>query len=150
MKIELKNVKYAAFNSQETDCFEATIYLDGKRACRVSNEGHGGPHLFESLAVQQQIDAYAKTLPEIDVSYLYSDGAHHTMAQDAELLISGLVERWLQKKQCANKVMYRAPGQTYGEDQWHVVKGNFTPEIRASLVAKHGEGTDFFNDQFVD
>lgn len=104
MKIELKNVKYSAFNSEETDCFEATIYLDGKRACRVSNSGHGGPHLFESLAVQKQIDKYAKTLPEIDVSYLYADGERHTMEQDAELLISGLVERWLQKKQCANKM----------------------------------------------
>lgn len=121
MKIELKNVKYSAFNSEETDCFEATIYLDGKRACRVSNEGRGGPHLFESLAVQKQIDAYAKTLPEIDVSYLYADGERHTMEQDAELLISGLVERWLQKKQCANKVMYRIPGHEYAEGQWHVL-----------------------------
>ena len=29
MKIELKNVQYAAFASEETNCFEATIYVDG-------------------------------------------------------------------------------------------------------------------------
>ena len=42
MKLELKNVKHAAFASQETHCFEATLYVDGKRFATVSNEGHGG------------------------------------------------------------------------------------------------------------
>jgi hypothetical protein len=43
MKVELKNVKYSAFASQETHCFEATVYIDGKRVGTVSNEGYGGP-----------------------------------------------------------------------------------------------------------
>ena len=39
MKITLKNVKYSEFASQETYCFEATIYLDGKKAGQVRNDG---------------------------------------------------------------------------------------------------------------
>ena len=31
MKIKIKNIKYAAFQSQETHCFEATVYVDGRK-----------------------------------------------------------------------------------------------------------------------
>ena len=31
MKIEIKHVKYSQFASRETNCFEATVYIDGKR-----------------------------------------------------------------------------------------------------------------------
>ena len=41
-RISLKNIKYAAFASHETHCFEATVCLDGDRACKVENDGQGG------------------------------------------------------------------------------------------------------------
>ena len=41
-KITLKNVKHAEFASQETNCFEASIYFEGKRVGTVSNGGYGG------------------------------------------------------------------------------------------------------------
>jgi hypothetical protein len=63
MKIELRNVKYAAFASQETSCFEAAIYIDGKREGEAHNDGHGGSTSIHPYALQQRLDAYAKTLP---------------------------------------------------------------------------------------
>jgi len=48
-KIELKNLKVAEFASQETTCFEATVYVDGKRFCTVRNEGSGGPDSHDAL-----------------------------------------------------------------------------------------------------
>lgn len=41
MKVELKNIKIAKFASEETLCFEATIYIDGKRSGTVKNNGWG-------------------------------------------------------------------------------------------------------------
>lgn len=41
-RISLKNIKRAAFASHETHCFEATVCLDGDRACKVENDGKGG------------------------------------------------------------------------------------------------------------
>ena len=41
MKIELKNFKYAAFASEETLCFTASVYVDGVRTFMASNSGHG-------------------------------------------------------------------------------------------------------------
>ncbi len=48
-KIILKNLKYAAFASEETSCFSATVYVDGKRLCTARNDGHGGCDSYDSL-----------------------------------------------------------------------------------------------------
>ena len=39
MKLELKNIKYFASGSQETPCYTATVYIDGKKAIYVDNDG---------------------------------------------------------------------------------------------------------------
>jgi len=41
-ELELKGFKHAEFASQETHCFEASVYFKGKKIGVVSNEGHGG------------------------------------------------------------------------------------------------------------
>ena len=42
MNITLKNIKHNENLSEETHCFSATVYLDGKAAFGVKNAGHGG------------------------------------------------------------------------------------------------------------
>ena len=42
MEITLKNLKISKFMSEETTCFQATIYVDGKIAGTAQNDGHGG------------------------------------------------------------------------------------------------------------
>lgn len=39
---ELKNVKVLESNSQETYCYTATLYYNGKALAKVSNSGRGG------------------------------------------------------------------------------------------------------------
>tara|TARA_R110000744_G_scaffold379269_2_gene496906 strand:+ start:411 stop:920 length:510 start_codon:yes stop_codon:yes gene_type:complete len=41
-KIEVKNISYYARGSEETPCYNATVYINGKKAVEVSNDGHGG------------------------------------------------------------------------------------------------------------
>jgi hypothetical protein len=62
-KIELRNVKHAAFASEETPCFEAAVYIDGQKAGTVSNDGHGGSCMYHPWAMHDRIEAFAKTLP---------------------------------------------------------------------------------------
>ncbi len=54
--ITLKNLKVAEFASEETVCFQATVYVDGKRFCIASNEGHGGPDRYDPLTRDGNID----------------------------------------------------------------------------------------------
>jgi len=42
MKLELKAIKHCEFASDETNCYEGKVYVDGKPMIEVSNEGHGG------------------------------------------------------------------------------------------------------------
>jgi len=42
MKLELKNIKYAEWASQETACYDANLYVGGQPFAFVSNDGHGG------------------------------------------------------------------------------------------------------------
>lgn len=64
MKIELKNVKHCDFASHETNCFEASVYIDGKRAGNVSNDGNGGSHSYDSREMVEALTAHANTLPK--------------------------------------------------------------------------------------
>lgn len=41
-KIEMKNISYYKRGSEETPCYNATVYINGKKAIEVSNDGHGG------------------------------------------------------------------------------------------------------------
>tara|TARA_B100000900_G_C20331286_1_gene614321 strand:- start:62 stop:580 length:519 start_codon:yes stop_codon:yes gene_type:complete len=41
-KIEVKNISYYKRGSEETPCYNATVYINGKKAVEVSNDGHGG------------------------------------------------------------------------------------------------------------
>ena len=41
MKLELKNLKHAEFASQETNCFEAKLYINGVFSATLTNDGHG-------------------------------------------------------------------------------------------------------------
>ena len=42
MKLELKNIKHANWASEETQCYDAVLYVDGSPFLMVSNEGRGG------------------------------------------------------------------------------------------------------------
>lgn len=64
MDIQLKNVKHAAFASEETDCFTATVYIDGKKSGEVSNEGYGGSNSYHPHDLYTTLNDYAKTLPK--------------------------------------------------------------------------------------
>lgn len=60
MKIELKNIKEHKGLSQETPAYTARVYVDGKPAVDVSNDGHGG------CDYQYAIKGAAHTVEEIN------------------------------------------------------------------------------------
>lgn len=91
MKIELKNFKCSKFASQETLCFEASVYIDGKPEGTVSNSGTGGSNLFHPYETGVRIQRYAETLPPIPPEDLPFE-ADTPMAMHADMLISKLCE----------------------------------------------------------
>ena len=117
MKIELKNVKYAAFASQETSCFSATIYVDGKKAGTAENSGHGGATIVRPDDLSRRINAYAKTLPTIktDMPDPHEEGKKFEYAQSDETLIDDLLNTYLAERDMvrlmSKRVLFTKPGQ---------------------------------------
>ena len=81
MKIEVKNIKTNMAFSEETICFKADIYVDGKKVMYAENNGHGemtyiAPYGIEHKQIYQDAvkylsgiakDEYAKEYPLVDL-----------------------------------------------------------------------------------
>jgi hypothetical protein len=89
MQIELRNIKYADWNSQETACYQASVFIDGIKVGETSNAGHGGADMVYPHEVAARIDAYAATLPPLDL-----DG--YVIAQNHETIFGDLLNAWLE------------------------------------------------------
>lgn len=111
MKIELKNIKHSEFASHETNCYQAAIYIDGKRVGTVENDGQGGCDHVHPYQVAIQIDEYAKTLPKIICSFIDPEtNKPAEMEQNHETIFGEIVADWLRakdlKRMMAKRVLF--------------------------------------------
>lgn len=70
MKLELKAVKYFAAMSEETHCYSANLYANGRMCAEVGNRGHGGCdelHITNESLFRKVQDYIAK-LPETEIA----------------------------------------------------------------------------------
>jgi len=80
MKIELKNVKINKMFSEETICFKADVYINGKKIAFAENDGRGGCTFYYAYDISngrqvlKEAEEYAKTLPSI--KYNFGDEIH--------------------------------------------------------------------------
>lgn len=153
MKIELKNVKHASFASRETTCFEASIYIDGKKAGSVRNDGRGSEDEIFPYELRNRIDTYAAILPMRDVSAIFGDVIPHLIPESAGSLIGALMDDWMEqrdlKRMCSKKVLFRIPGHTYSNGEYHTYNYKFTPEVKIKLIAKYGAQVEILNESIV-
>jgi hypothetical protein len=74
MKITIKNLKIAKFASEETLCFEATVYVDGKRSFTASNDGHGACNFYHgNRANINAAEVWAKYQPDGLLDYIIDE-----------------------------------------------------------------------------
>ncbi len=112
MKIELKNIKHMESMSQETNCYSASLYVDGKKIGEVSNEGHGGPDMFYGdRAAFAKAEAWVKeNKPPLECSF-----GGDPLPMDLELLCGELLTDWLVSKDLRSamrsKVIFTRPGE---------------------------------------
>jgi len=99
MKIELRNIKYSEFASEETACYQATIYIDGKKVGEVKNSGQGGCDNIYPYEVESMINRYAKTLPVRKLGFIDpKTGEEFECDQSAETIFGELLDDFLLKK----------------------------------------------------
>jgi hypothetical protein len=94
MKIELKNIKHMESLSEETNCYSATLHVNGKKIGEVSNQGHGGPdNFYGDRAAFDEAEAWlAANKPAVDL------GDDMTIPMDMELFCGEILSAHLISK----------------------------------------------------
>ena len=89
--LEVKNISHYARGSEETPCYNATVYINGKKAIEISNDGHGGcdrqdqyPDIEERGIVEQADNWCKKTFGQESFTY-QSDGKEKVCSYDLDL-----------------------------------------------------------------
>jgi hypothetical protein len=126
MKLELKNIKHTAWASEETHCYQASLYVDGKPVAIVSNDGRGGadrdyrhptfkeeseasgvqPYAFGYRAKMAEVHEYFDGLPPSPFSYEGADGVmiHDSLPQTLEFWCCDQVNDWLSARELKSKL----------------------------------------------
>ncbi|NDV69979.1 hypothetical protein [Dysgonomonas sp. 25] len=104
MKIELRNVSYNERLSEDSHCFSADLFADGKKIASCSDGGHGGMTRISPYKgceeELRQIEEYAKSLPPVI-------DQHFKLEMDLELLIGQLMNDYLFENKVLKKYQNR-------------------------------------------
>tara|TARA_R110000851_G_scaffold45612_1_gene111513 strand:- start:421 stop:879 length:459 start_codon:yes stop_codon:yes gene_type:complete len=100
MKLELKNIKHTAWASEETHCYQASLYVDGKPVATVSNDGHGGADRYydHPKCVYSGRSAWCDKMQEVH-EYFKSLPNTHGMEQCLEFWCADQVNDWLSARE---------------------------------------------------
>lgn len=145
-KIELRNISHSARNSEETDCFVADVYLDGKKAGEARNQGHGGPTDIYPVDLSRALDAYGATLPPHVCDFMDPETKQPaTLTMDAELIVGDLLTQWILAKDL-RRALGRSPLTFDAAERaiykWSVPRGQ---TLAQTLEAMQKKGRDLLN-----
>ena len=145
MKLELKNIKYCAFASEETFCFEAVLYADGKPVAHISNDGKGGAdYVFPHDKAAKTIwGNWRDAMAAIDKQFT-GDDTLETWTADQ---ISDYLTRKDLKRLLKNKIVGYFKDGIYGWKKAGVDAAKLTEMLKQKYAA---EGIQILNDMDED
>ena len=130
MKAEFKNVK--TMDGMEGVAFSASLYVDGKKAGNVIDDGNGG---MVSVHITDP-DARVKW-----DQYLNCEHPTEDARDREETALNALFDIWEERKQIRSwmrtKVAMRISGRTYDEGAWDCIVGHRDTPERREEIAKH-------------
>ena len=142
--IQLKNVKIAWHMSEGTTAFTASLYIDGKKAADVKNEGRGGDNhpRFMDRELEKEFKEFCLTIPYPGESY--------SMTYDS--FIGDLLTEWISnddwKKAFRKGLVFRVKSDN--EDQYRTTKGKYSPELASAIRERYGdELVEIINERFI-
>lgn len=146
MKLTIKNLKTSEFASEETLCFEATVYVDGKRAFIARNDGHGGGNYYHAVEgyngpSERNINEWMKAnRPAVEFEGMTLE---HTMDWEVDELIAQIQQKKTLDRMLRSKTILIAKHE--GNDAIFTVKGKPTEQrleqIRKAIAAGKLTGT---------
>ena len=120
-----------SFQALDGMAWSCTLYIDGKKAAYVIQEGNGGPAYFQwyDKTLEQQFEAYVKTLPLFE-----------GVAQDGEMVVGGLLDKLDSEKRikrwCKTKTVVTFSDSKPGEVS--TFNRPYSPEMKDLLQKNYG------------
>ena len=132
MKIELKNIKYSEWGSEETACYQGNIYLNGKQVGYCSNDGKGGCTNYNRIPnvdykVIQDMEEYCKDLPPIEYDSGINKGKKFTINMTLEHYLDNLLDEYLKAKDRAKLTKKMDKAILIGNDHSYQIIGFKAP-----------------------
>jgi hypothetical protein len=155
MELTLKNVKVHADMSEETTCFSASVYIDGKRAGTAKNRGHGGPTTvnWTDRGLGEEYEKWARN--QVILTEDPADPEKSMIVDDwfklewkiGEALDAYLDMQWL-KRQCKTRTLFRRTDQE-DVDAWWVIEAPFCELAKKKLQQMYGDNLgEIANERF--
>ena len=122
MKIELKNLKINQAFSEETTCFMADVFVNGKKVAHARNDGRGGCTFIHAYPNQYNLLAEAeKFCSELPKKVIDFGDTTHEFKQTLDSVIDDLVFAKEKEKEdkrieklCDNNIVWGKPnGMSY-------------------------------------
>lgn len=148
MKLQLKNIKHTEWASEETNCYQASLYLDDKPLAIVDNEGRGGcdrqnqhPSFKREnfrkdfFDVMRDVDAYFLSLPRKKC-----DDLDFEFDMDLEFWCGEQVTRWLYAKEL-KRHLKKGSMIKEGKNMY-----TWTRHLTSEVLKKHHPDAIIFND----
>ena len=144
--IQLKNVKIAWHMSEGTTAFTASLYIDGKKAADVKNEGRGGDNhpRFMDRELEKEFKEFCLTIPY--------PGEAFSMTYDS--FIGNLLTEWIEnddwKKACKKGIAYTLTSHKDGEYMlWKVPYSLEMAEQVRKQYSETGNLKEIINERFI-
>jgi len=95
-RVSIKNVKFYESMSEETNCFQCDVYLDGKKVASAKNSGRGGctdTYNIGEYSDFKALEDYCSSLPKTRI-----EGIDKDFDCNLESVVDQLFEDWLEVK----------------------------------------------------
>ncbi len=154
MNVELKKVHQ--IQGDETPCFNAEVWADGKKVAHVRNDGHGGCCMWDWTVGQEIRDALqalaAERFPHPAAMDGYPVVQRYWYSEVKDQLVYGLLDdlteqKWLKRK-CKASILFRKAGEVYERGVWSEARGPYTPALGEALRRRFGAATIIANERF--
>lgn len=114
MKIKLKKISFYERMSEETNCFAADLYINGKRTGYCKNDGQGGCTFYHGYDLEgnqliAEAEAYFLSLPKVK-----GEGLNFMRQPTLESAIDDQFELYLKAKEIKKKKKNMEYGILYG------------------------------------
>ena len=158
MEVTIKNIKFYESMSDETNCFQCDVYVDGKKCGYGRNDGRGGstnvqPYLEKRFEFNE-CNTWLKNQPQINIGTIDDP---YLIDCDLESTVDNLFEKWLEEKEkkklekkMVDRIMWGVPnGYSYTEVKFKKPINQIEHNILQRFLDKYKltfkEGETFLN-----